>query len=341
MRQEHLRWNYRNKVCLHARWREDRWALGLLRRTRFQKKHEAELIEIPNCPIHSVHIQKILTALMSQLPPGPDLPLVFVTVSGTLLTLVLKMKNLPAAFSDFDWNLFVHKNNLNLTGIFMNLNPSAGDRVYSHKGWRLVWGRARGGERSAVYGPDSFQQLIPELHEHAMGEAQTFLSPGGGDAVLDLYSGTGESLRRWEQTGAFFQGVELGGSAWECAVENLDPASHSRGAILRGRVSERLPQLEQWLAEVSPKQVYVYVNPPRLGLEAEVLQWLVEKAQPRRMAYLSCNPVSLARDLSVLTHEGGYSVKNVLPYDFFPQTHPIETLSLLEKAGGAKPAPCF
>ena len=74
----------------------------------------------------------------------------------------------------------------------------------------------------------------------------------------------------------------------------------------------------------------VFANPPRLGLEPEVVHWLVDVGSPQRIAYLSCSAGTLARDLSVLC-DAKYRVCEIQPYDFFPQTHHVETLVFLER----------
>jgi 23S rRNA (uracil1939-C5)-methyltransferase len=67
-----------------------------------------------------------------------------------------------------------------------------------------------------------------------------------------------------------------------------------------------------------------------------VLHALIEAAVPR-LAYVSCEPATLARDLRVLT-DGGYRVRSVQPVDLFPQTYHIECVALLEHAPAARAA---
>jgi tRNA/tmRNA/rRNA uracil-C5-methylase (TrmA/RlmC/RlmD family) len=74
-----------------------------------------------------------------------------------------------------------------------------------------------------------------------------------------------------------------------------------------------------------------YVNPPRSGLELEVVSALADELQPARLAYLSCSAGTLGRDLAALC-DAGYAVSAILPFDFFPLTHHVEALALLERA---------
>ena len=72
------------------------------------------------------------------------------------------------------------------------------------------------------------------------------------------------------------------------------------------------------------------VDPPRKGLTPEVMDAILQ-APPRRLAYISCNPATLARDLGRLTSEAGYRLRPVQPVDFFPQTSHVECVALLER----------
>lgn len=212
---------------------------------------------------------------------------------------------------------------MGIQGIYVNVNASAGQRVFlghwNSRSWRKVWGESTAvGPMGLRHGPQSFQQLIPVLYEDALAEARQWLKPGPGVSVLDLYTGVGASLRIWKEAGAHALGVELLGEAVGIAGSD----------ILQGRVSERLPQIQAWLTGAS----VVFTNPPRTGMEPEVVEWLGKSARPSRIAYLSCSAGTLSRDLSKLENNA-YLVRRIIPYDFFPQTQHVESLALLELAG--------
>lgn len=305
-------WSYRDKTCLAAEWDGEGWKLGLRRRD--------EVIAIPECPVHSERVRSIVRALADILPDPSELPLAYVAISGRLLTLVVKSDRVPELSLD-------RLAGLDLVGVFANLNPSAGNRVFSSRGWKLLWGEplARTVE-GEFYGPDSFRQLIPPLHRAALDEARAFLRPGASSRVVDLCSGTGASLALWIGAGAAALGVELGGEAVACLEKNL-----GSGFCLRGRASERIPQLDRFFAEVPAAEKLVFANPPRLGLEREILEWIA-RMNPARIAYLSCSAGTLGRDLAVL-QGAGYAVRKISPYDFFPRTPHVETLATLETVG--------
>ena len=89
--------------------------------------------------------------------------------------------------------------------------------------------------------------------------------------------------------------------------------------VAASKVEELIPAAEADL---------VVVNPPRAGLSAAVSRGLVEQ-RAARLAYVSCDPATLARDVARL--ESGWSLVEVQPFDAFPQTAHVETIAWLER----------
>ena len=84
---------------------------------------------------------------------------------------------------------------------------------------------------------------------------------------------------------------------------------------------------EEWLPEILERGPGVVIlDPPRRGVDPEIVARLVDDPVPR-LLYLSCNPTTLARDLKGLLE--AYDIANVRVYDFFPHTPHIETLVVL------------
>ena len=96
----------------------------------------------------------------------------------------------------------------------------------------------------------------------------------------------------------------------------------------RGPAAQRLAaRVEHVLAALRPPDV-VITNPPRTGMDARITEAL-ERLRPERVVYVSCDPATLARDLSRLP---GYQLQDVRAFDLFPQTAHVETVVLLERA---------
>ncbi|MFT3890859.1 MAG: tRNA (uracil-5-)-methyltransferase [Anaerolineales bacterium] len=75
--------------------------------------------------------------------------------------------------------------------------------------------------------------------------------------------------------------------------------------------------------------LHVLVDPPRAGLDKAVVDGIL-KLSPQMIAYVSCDPSTLARDAARFIN-GGYKLKEVTPFDLFPQTYHIESISIFER----------
>ena len=144
-----------------------------------------------------------------------------------------------------------------------------------------------------------------------------------GRCIVDLYAGVGARAIRWAAEGGEVTACEVDGAACDaCNAAALRAGVRLR--VVCGRAEDQLSLLER--AEVA------VVNPPRTGLAAQVREALVAARVPG-LAYVSCDPATLARDLKVL--ERAYEVREVQPFDAFPQTAHIETIVWM---AGTRPA---
>jgi 23S rRNA (uracil1939-C5)-methyltransferase len=144
----------------------------------------------------------------------------------------------------------------------------------------------------------------------------------GTERVVDLYSGVGMLSIVLAQAAGVVTGVELDPGAVEDARTNAEMAGCSNVTFVAGDVEEVLHGV--------PAADVVVVDPPRKGCSPAVLKRIVELA-PARVIYVSCNPATLARDLSLL-EQAGYATTEVEPIDMFPQTFHIETIARLVKS---------
>ena len=175
-------------------------------------------------------------------------------------------------------------------------------------------------------GPTCFYQVGEEGAESIFRVIEAWAELGKSDRVLDLYCGVGAfSLLMGRRAGEVI-GVEADPEAAILAKENADRAGLSNVAILRGMV-------EGVLFRELPANHFdlVILDPPRSGLSRRATEGLLRLAPPR-MIYISCDPSTLARDLSRLM-ERGYECLRIQPLDLFPQTYHIETIVLLEARG--------
>lgn len=300
-----LRWGYRRKVLLHARFLEGAWQFGMIR----MRGWEEEFIPIPDCPLHEAGVNGRLARVAARLPAG--IPLRYVLVSGGALTLVVKEKRRETWVAGL-------KNIGAGESLWVNWNPGAGKRAIDGRYLELLAGEEWLLSGGLHHGPSAFRQQIPEMEEAALKLAEEFLTEAEVNVVADFYSGLGASLHRWKAQGWSALGIELSG-------ESVAAAKMNGVEVLRGRVEDRLPQMADWIAK---RPFALYTNPSRAGMGLEVTDWILRQ-HPERLAYLSCHPRSLAADLKALG--GSYEIKRLCPFDFFPQTGHAETLALLER----------
>jgi 23S rRNA (uracil1939-C5)-methyltransferase len=116
-------------------------------------------------------------------------------------------------------------------------------------------------------------------------------------------------------------GIESSPSACEDFMYNL--ASFENVELYDLPAEEVIPDLE-----LSPD--IVLLDPPRAGLSRSVLDSVVG-LDPDLIVYISCDPATLARDVKRLSNQG-YSLEGSTPFDMFPQTYHIESISLLGRA---------
>ncbi|MGH9843756.1 MAG: class I SAM-dependent RNA methyltransferase [Blastocatellia bacterium] len=167
------------------------------------------------------------------------------------------------------------------------------------------------------FGVKSFFQgnrlLVEELLDAAIGDAH-------GRLAIDLYAGVGLFSLQLAKT---FEQV--------CAVEgNKTAANHGiENARANGVTNVRYEPIsvEAWLkykSHESPRPDLVLLDPPRAGAGVLVIERLAALAAPR-MAYVSCDPATLARDLRMLL-DYGYRLDSITALDMFPQTFHVETV---------------
>jgi 23S rRNA (uracil1939-C5)-methyltransferase len=146
------------------------------------------------------------------------------------------------------------------------------------------------------------------------------LDPRPDEAVLELYAGVGFFTLPLARRAAAVVAVEGGREAARAARDNAARAGIGNLRVICGEVSESAAALlrdEPFGA--------VLVDPPRAGLDQRTVAALVGSAAAR-LAYVACDPATMARDLRGLA-AGGFTVERVVPLDLFPHTRHIECVA--------------
>lgn len=166
-----------------------------------------------------------------------------------------------------------------------------------------------------TYATEGFFQINLPVYEQALRDMQQWVEPG--KPTLDLYSGVGTI------------GLTIGGEnvtlveSNEHAVREME---RNIAALGKEQAHAILASSESALDHITGDKC-VIVDPPRAGLHEDVVKRLLE-AKPARIIYLSCNPVTQARDIARLAES--YGIRAHRGYNFFPRTPHIEHLTVLD-----------
>lgn len=158
--------------------------------------------------------------------------------------------------------------------------------------------------------------MAAELVQHIL----TYLDPQPSDAVLDVYAGAGLFSAFLAPQVDHLIAIEASPLACDDFIVNLEEFDNV--TLYEGAAEDVLPELA-----LSPR--FILVDPPRAGLDTAALDAIIA-LQPQVLAYVSCDPATLARDGRRLTREG-YHLVQVTPFDLFPQTYHIESISFWQQ----------
>lgn len=165
------------------------------------------------------------------------------------------------------------------------------------------------------YATEGFFQINLPVYEQALRDMREWLEPG--KPVIDLYSGVGTI------------GLTIGGDDVTLVEINEHAVREMQQNIEKlGKTGAKavLAASENALDHITGNAT-VIVDPPRAGLHEKVVEKLLDAA-PARIVYLSCNPVTQARDVARLAES--YGIRHHQGYNFFPRTPHIEHLVVLD-----------
>lgn len=171
----------------------------------------------------------------------------------------------------------------------------------------------------------SFFQVNTTQAENLVRLVRDGLELQGGDVLVDAYAGVGVFAILLSPFVARAIAIEESASAVQDGKLNAQGLDNVEFVQLK--TEEALVDLRE-ICDLDKTPQAVILDPPRAGCHPQAIESLL-KLQPERVAYVSCDPPSLARDLDMLVN-GGYEIKMVQPVDMFPQTYHVESVTILE-----------
>jgi len=311
-------WHYRNRVRFRVVWTGRTAALAYR-----APGSETSFVETGTCHLVSAGMSGLLEACRAIIESAGIRTIVEVEARESRATgerLLCFHRKSPARPGDVDPFLTGLPPRFNLKGIVASRPAGRGVQT------SVEWGREHIeetiGGRTFRIGAASFFQVNPVMLEKVQDEIRGFAAIAGTGRLADLYCGIGTFGIALADRFREVAGVESGPENIAFLKANLEANKIGNFRIHEGRS-------EEWTDLILEKGVdLAVVDPPRKGLEPAVVRSL--SAHPAAaLAYLSCNPATLVRDLRRLLD--GYRVFSIRGYDFFPQTPHIETLACLVK----------
>ncbi|MTK54208.1 23S rRNA (uracil(1939)-C(5))-methyltransferase RlmD [Paludibacter sp.] len=174
-------------------------------------------------------------------------------------------------------------------------------------------------------GAKSFYQTNSKQAYELYKVVRDFAQLSGNELVYDLYTGTGTIANFVSHQAKKVVGIEYVPEAIEDAKVNSELNSVKNTLFYAGDMKDILNN--DFINEHGHPDVII-TDPPRAGMHTNVVDAIIFAA-PQRIVYVSCNPATQARDLSLLDEQ--YKVTRVQPVDMFPHTHHVENVVLLEK----------
>ena len=308
---------YRNKSVFPTAVLDNNFYIGMF------QENSHKLVDINECKIAKDEINKILKITKEFFNSYKNKNIRYLVVrevsKNYLITLVVRSKNIKLeAYTaklkelkiKFSINLNINNDDKSiLSGWFIN--------VYGENVLRLDEFGLK-----TIINSASFMQVNDsvkkKLYKYVINEIN------GGQSVVDAYCGAGLLSGIISKKSKHVYGIEISKQAIQSANKLASENNLQNVTFICGDCKVEIPKL---LPNIDEDFVLV-LDPPRAGCDTLVLKSALE-ASPSKIIYISCNPITLAKDLKILLKK--FVLEKVQPFDMFPQTSNVETMVVLKK----------
>ncbi|MCK4994823.1 MAG: 23S rRNA (uracil(1939)-C(5))-methyltransferase RlmD [Candidatus Omnitrophica bacterium] len=316
VRASNIIWGYRNKIHLHIITDNNTTVCAYHAPGKSNK-----FTPIDRCFLATDLMNRLISEFLLCLAPGMEKYVNEITLQRSLSSKKfllccygpLKKKELEVLNPMLEL-----KNKFSLAGI-VYINKRKAEKS-------ILFGKDQLSEKVAgktfLFGCQSFFQINIPMLELLIKDLKKELPHSAEQSLLDLYCGVGTFAIALS---GFFPNIK----AVDSSRANISFLKKNMSINAISHIETVNAKCANWIKNAQKKPPdTIIVDPPRRGLENEVIE-AINKIKPGLIAYISCDPATLCRDLKKLFQE--YSLRNINAYDFFPHTPHIETLSILEK----------
>ncbi len=323
-------WGYRYRARLAVRLVPKKG--GVL--VGFHERKSSFVADIRECHVMPRHVSDLLLplrALVESLSIPDRIPQIEVAVGDRVTALVLR--HLLPLTDDDRTKLLAFAERHGVQWWVQSKGPDTIHTLVPEHETQLAYAMPAFGLRMP-FRPTDFTQVNHAINQVLVARALDLLAPQAGERIADLFCGLGNFSLPLATRCQSVVGVEgsaaLTARALQAAREH---GLHERMAFATCNLFE---VDVAWLRE----QGYfdrMLIDPPRDGAHAisQALSALLPHERPKRIVYVSCSPGSLARDASILVHEGGYRLLSAGVVNMFPHTGHVESIAVFEPASPA------
>jgi len=320
---------YRNKASMPVAQNEDGLIVGLY------EINSRRLIPVDDCPIHYEGVNDVIEAAVDLLDEFMVYPYNYKSKKGTIRHLVVRQSRISKevqvtfvmandSFPKMDaLARELMQQRPEVKSVFKSINKGETDHEIFGVDATLIRGKETIndtlGHLKFNLSAKSFYQLNSEQTLVLYNEVRRAAAITKNENVIDAYCGVGTIGQFLSKDAKIVRGVDTNSDAIADAIKNAKVNKLENTYYEVGDAAVIVPK---WVKKGFNPDVMV-VDPPRSGLDTKMLQ-LILQVKPKTLIYVSCNPSTLAKNLSKL--RGQYKIEYLQPIDMFPQTSNIETV---------------
>jgi 23S rRNA (uracil1939-C5)-methyltransferase len=314
-------WGYRRRARLGARFvpKKGRVVVG------FRERLAPYIAALDRCEVMAAPVGALigpLSVMMTGLATREHIPQIEVAIAENMTALVFRvLRPLPegdvAALREFgrqhDLRLYLQSGGLASVAP-LDPGPEPEALRYSLPEFGVAY----------EFAPTDFVQINPAINAAMVSQVLALLELDSASRVLDLYCGLGNFTLPLARRAAAVLGLEGDAALVQRARHNAHMNGLANAQFAVADLTQPLPLTAPYLAGGFS---HVVLDPPRAGA-LEVMPTIAHLV-PRKVAYISCHPGSLARDIAVLVHDFGFALRAAGVLDMFPHTAHVESLAVL------------
>ncbi|WP_454783807.1 23S rRNA (uracil(1939)-C(5))-methyltransferase RlmD [Legionella sp. WA2024007413] len=316
-------WNYRNKARLSVRYVEKKQTSMVGFRERSNPRY---ITEITQCPVLNAKLDADIIPLRQLIDSMQDKNCIAqIEVAAGDKEVALIFRNLTPLSLDDELNIQKFAEEYDYK-IF--LQPGGPDSVYCFypaKASEYLTYTLPDYQINFSFHPTDFTQVNSALNRTMVPQAIELMDLKSTDIVLDLFCGLGNFSLPMAKFCSKVLGVEGSKNMVERAYMNAK-LNHIQNVDFYAANLDDVHEVKKLVQQPCNK---VLIDPPRSGALEIVKQ--IDALNPERIVYVSCNPVTLARDTDVLVNQKGYKLMKAGVMDMFPHTAHVESIALFKK----------